>query len=322
MTMKLFIRAGLIAAISVPLLAFAGISYYFSTIILTPSANTLEEEKAIMKDSWKTSYEEVMAQFSAPETFTTTSVDDITIAGWYFEHPADSVDCAVVLPHGYGRMRANMLKYAPVFWECGCDLVLYDHRAHNETGGDHPTAGIKEKMDLIAVTEWLQEKTNLADKQIAWMGESWGAATVLMAGALDKDVAFIVADSPYQDWHSAIFERAYRDYGTWVKALAPTVMWLVDMQAGVNHEDASPLEAADDIVEPVFLIHSQDDSATDSEQSVNIAKNLNPAKSEFHHTDWGSDHVMDVINRPDEYKQMIHDFIKKEVGTFGLCGVE
>ncbi len=316
-----FIRIGLIAILILFLAAFLGVSYYFSSVILTPNANTLEAEKEIIRNSWNTTYEEVMSQFSSPEIFTTTSEDSTSIKGWYFQHPMDSINCGVVLSHGYGRMRVNMLKYAPIFWECGCDFVIYDHRAHNESGGEHPTAGIKEKMDLIAATDWLQKKTNFTDKQIAWVGESWGAATALMAGALDKDVAFIVADSPYQDWHSAIFERAYRDYGTWVKALAPAVMWFVEIQADINYEDASPLEAADDIVEPVFLIHSQDDSATASHQSVNISQQLNPETSEFHHTDWGSDHVMDVINRPQEYKQLVHDFIQKEVGTFGICGV-
>ncbi len=301
--------------------AYFGLAYYFSTLVLTTGSTNLAQEKEIIKDEWGVTYEEVMADLVEPEEFKVTSEDNATIVGWYFDHPTDSVACAVVVSHGFGRMRVSMLKYAPIFWDCGCDLVVYDHRAHNESANEPPTAGIKEKMDLIAVTEWVQQKTGFSDKQVAWMGESWGAATALQAGALDKDVAFIVADSPYQDWHSAIFERAYRTYGSWVKALAPTVMWFVNQRTGVNYRDASPLNIADKIVEPVFLIHSKDDSATAVFQSENIAKKLNPETSEFHLTNWGSDHVMDIITRPEEYKRLVHAFIQKEVGTFGTCGL-
>ncbi|MEL6942487.1 MAG: alpha/beta fold hydrolase, partial [Bacteroidota bacterium] len=175
---------------------------------------------------------------------------------------------------------------------------LYDHRMHGESDAAPATAGIKEKMDLIKVTEWLQERTQLADQQIAWVGESWGAATVLQAGALDKDVAFILADSPFQDWDSAIFERAIRDYGGWVSNIAPIVMTIVDWRADIDHNQASPKEAVKAIKEPVFLIHSQSDPETASTQSVNIAENLNPENSRFHHTNWGSKHCMDLINRP------------------------
>ncbi len=301
--------------------AYFGIAYFFSTLILTTGATNLEQEKELIQTEWGITYDAVMANLVSPEEFTVISEDKVPIVGWYFDHPADSAACAVVVSHGFGRMRVSMLKYAPIFWECGCDLVVYDHRAHNESANGLPTAGIKEKMDLIAVTNWVQKRTGFSDKQVAWMGESWGAATALQAGALDKDVAFIVADSPYQDWHSAIFERAYRDYGTWVKVLAPTVMWFVNQRAGVDYREASPLQLADKIVEPVFLIHSKDDRATAVFQSENIAKKLNPETSEFHLTDWGSDHVMDIITRPGEYKNLVHAFIQKEAGTFGRCGL-
>ncbi|MEL6720866.1 MAG: hypothetical protein AAFP82_19335, partial [Bacteroidota bacterium] len=86
------------------------------------------------------------------------------------------------------------------------------------------------------------------------------------------------------------------------------------------HNQASPKEAVKAIKEPVFLIHSQSDPETASTQSVNIAENLNPENSRFHHTNWGSKHCMDLINRPEEYRALLYDFIQEEVGTFGNCG--
>lgn len=303
------------------LLAFIGLCWFFSGKIIQPNASSLELDRAKItgKWNWGTTAEELMINLSEPEVFSLISEDEITIKGWYFQHP-DTADCGVVMAHGWSASRIGMLKFADVFWDCGCDLVLYDHRMHGESGAAAATAGIKEKMDLIKVTEWLQKRKSFTNQQIAWVGESWGAATVLQAGSLDKDIAFIVADSPFQDWDSAIFERAIRDYGDWVSMIAPSVMKLVDWRAGVDHNQASPKEAVKNIKEPVFLIHSQTDPETASTQSVNIAKNLNPDNSRFHHTNWGSLHVQDIITRPEEYRALLYDFIQEEVGFFGRCG--
>ena len=66
----------------------------------------------------------------------------------------------------------------------------------------------------------------------------------MIAGADDRNVAFIFADSPYQDWYSAIFERAIEDYGSWINGVAPAVMLWVDLRANINYKEASPMEKA------------------------------------------------------------------------------
>ncbi|NJL75732.1 MAG: prolyl oligopeptidase family serine peptidase [Saprospiraceae bacterium] len=292
--------------------------WFFSGLILHPGETSLAATKIQIAEDWGTTYDALMENLSTPEDFTLVGEDQVVLSGWYFDNP-DSIKCGVVFAHGWGSTRGGMLKFADMFWDCGCDLVFYDHRAHNETKEGVGTAGIKEKLDLISMSNWLEQKSGLSESQIAWVGESWGAATALQAGALDEDVAFILADSPYQDWTSAIFERGVRDYGEGILKIAPAIMWAVDMRAGVNHEQASPLLIAKNIKEPVFLIHSKGDTQTGSAQSVNIAEQLNPNTSQFIHTDWGSDHVMDVITRPEEYRQLVYTFIQEKVGSFGRC---
>jgi dipeptidyl aminopeptidase/acylaminoacyl peptidase len=298
--------------------AIVGMGWFFSNIILFPQNTQMQEDIDLMPERWGMTYEEVTAQLPTPIDFSVQSVDDVTIKGWLYDYP-DTARCAVIYSHGWGSSRAGMLKFADLFWDCGCDLVFYDHRMHNESGGIVATAGIKEKEDLLSVTNWLQANYGYSDQQIAWFGESWGGATVLQAGATEKDVAFIVADSPFQDWDSAIFERGRRQYGDWLMNITPVIMGLVDWRAEVDHNEASPRNAAKSIKEPVFLIHSRTDEATASYQSENIAKNLSPETSEFHHTDWGSTHVQDIITRPEEYRRLLYNFIQDKVGTFGTC---
>lgn len=294
------------------------ICWQMSDRILEVNDKTKAEQVNTLNETWVMSYDEILMEMGSPEKFEVKSSDGIRLVGEYFEN-SDSVECAVVLVHGFTSGKTEMLKYADLLWDCGCDVVTYDHRAHGESDEANPTGGVKEKDDLVKVTDWVKEKTELKDNQIAWLGASWGAATALMAGADESEMAFIVADAPFQDWYSAIFERAVRDYGNMVNLFSGAVMTVVNIRTGVNYHDASPINAVKRVTEPVFLIHSRTDASTASSQSVNIAKNLN-SKSTFIHTDWGADHCKDINVKPAEYRRLLYDFIRQNVGSFGRCG--
>ena len=290
------------------ILIYIGICYTLSNRVLTPNSS-LERTKARIQSSWGTSFEELMVKMPEAKDLRIQGFEGVPISGKYFE-VSDTAKCAIIFIHGWSGTWAGMLKYAPVFEDCGCQMIFYDHRVHGESGGEYPTGGIKEKEDLWAVTKWVANKYDLGYDQIGWAGASWGAATALQAAAINEDVGFVLADASYQDWYSTIFERAIRDYGVVINVLTPGVMAFVNWRTGIDYKDASPILAASHITEPVLLIHSRTDTQTSSEQSVNISKKLN-ASSEFHHLDWGNDHTADVWDSKDQFAQLVSAFMKK-----------
>lgn len=305
--MKTLLKKALIALLVIIVLLYIGISYMLSNRVLTPNSS-FEKTVADMPTYWNTTFEDMMSQLPKPEVVSIAGFEGVELSGQYFD-VSDQNKCLYIFVHGWGTTWANMLKYYPMVEACGCDVLMYDHRVHGASGGEYPTGGLKEAEDLLLVTQWASDKKGYDWDQIAWLGSSWGAATSLNAGATDTNPSFIVADAPFQDWYSAVFERAIRDYGSGIKAIAPGVMQVVNMRSGVNYKDANSKEKAKDIVEPVLLIHSEGDLETSSDQSVNISKNLND-QSEFHHTQWGNDHVKDVVNNTEEMKGLLMNFIE------------
>ncbi|MEO9482089.1 MAG: CocE/NonD family hydrolase [Ekhidna sp.] len=309
----LLIKRILIATILLLTVLYLSFSYLLSNRILETNSsfqNTLND----IENYWGTSYEEMIALLPPPSDFAVEN-NGVEIRGKYFT-VSDTASCLFIFSHGWARGWQNMLKYYPVVDDCNCNIIMYDHRAHGESGGKYPTGGIKEADDLLLVTDWAVQTKGYNWNQIAWVGSSWGAGAALIAGADDRNPAFIVADSPYQDWYTAIFERAILDYGSWINGIAPAVMMWVNIRADIDHKEASPMQAAKNIVEPVFLIHSKADPKTNSRQSANIASNLNES-SEFHHTEWGNIHVMDVISNQKDFKEMLQDFIRQNnIGAF------
>ena len=295
------------------IMSYLGISYMLSNRVLTPNSS-MERTIEDISVYWNTTFEDMMALLPPPTEVNIKGYEDVDLYVNYF-NVSDSAECVFIFVHGWGRNWPNMLKYYPMVEDCGCNILMYDHRGHGQSSDVYPTGGIKEGEDLLLVTEWVSDTYAYDWDQIAWFGSSWGAATSLMAGANDRNPAFIIADAPFQNWYSAVFERAIRDYGAGIKAIAPGVMQIVNMRAGIDYKEASALEKTKNILEPVLLIHSEADPETGSNQSVNISKNLND-RSTFHHTKWGNKHVMDVINNREEMRGFLNDFIVENQFTY------
>lgn len=312
-----FIKKTLLTLVIITGLLFGAVNWHFSNLILTPYSS-LELTESRIEEKWGSTLEKMLAPLPPATDFQIVGFENTPITGKYFQQAGDTATCAIILAHGWTSTWAGMLKYANVFNECGCDLILYNQRVHGTSGGEFPSAGIREKEDLLLLTDWVQEEHGFSLDQIGWMGASWGASTVLQAGAADKDVAFIIADAAFQDWYTAIFERAIKDYGQPVEYIGSSVMATVGWRAGVDTKQASALLAAKDITEPVLLIHSKGDKETNSQQSVNIAQHLNE-NSKFHHLDWGGDHTQDIIINTERYAALVYDFIEKKVPNFGVC---
>jgi len=295
------------------IISYFGIAWYLSNLVLFPESSHANTQSRIAQE-WGTTYEEIMADLPEPTDFSITAFDNIRLKGKYFAK-TENPTCVIIAAHGWTGTWAGMLKYVPALADCSCDLVFYDHRGHGDSDKAFPTGSINESKDLIAITEWVQKNKGFTDHQVGWLGASWGGATALKAGATKKNIGFIIVDAAFQDWHSAIFERAIRDYGIGMLFMSVGVMQVINWRTGIDYQKASPLLAAAKIEEPVLLIHSKMDASTDSQQSVNISKNLN-TQSVFHHLTWGGDHTQDVLLHKDKFRKVVNEFLRKVDARF------
>lgn len=291
------------------IVAYLGGSWYFSGILLAFPHATFAEDQA-------------RADIPEPEDLGLPTPEDVTIAaagetlaGWYFENDLNG-DCGMLLLHGRSSTRYGALRFAPLFWDRGCDLLLFDARYHGDSTGEFGTYGFHESDDTLAALDWFTNRTGLSRSQVGLMGTSYGAATALLTAAKAPDIAFVAADSPYRDLETIIVEQGVQQYGQFVKLFVPGAFWIAGLRADFDPYAVSPMAAAAQIEAPVFLLHSQQDSYTLPHHSQDIYNNLGDEEGVLYLTDWGAAHSASITVNFDGYDAYMDDFLAQYAPQF------
>ena len=282
-------------------------SYFFSSTIVSFRPRTLAESRA-------------RAPFQSPTDAGLPEPRPVRIpipagnvAGWLFLHSKPR-NCGVILQHGRRSRKLGMLKYARIFRELGCHMLLTDARRHGESDGEYSTYGFYEKHDIAAARESFSRWTGLATGRIGYFGCSMGAAIVLQAAALEPPPAFVIADSPYDDLVGIIGHQARQLYGDWIDFFAPGAMAFAAFRADFVPEEASPKRAARHVSAPVLLIHARDDTVVPFEHSQRIFESIPHENKRIFLTDWGAKHCRSVDRNYDEYRKQISGFLRMAEG--------
>ncbi|MCA9936384.1 MAG: alpha/beta fold hydrolase, partial [Anaerolineales bacterium] len=218
---------------------------------------------------------------------------------------------------GYTGTRYNMLRYAPLFWPRGCDLLMYDARGHGASDGRYHTFGYYEKGDAEAAVDWLEAQTGLPQSHIGMLGISYGAGTALQTAPLLPDLAFIIADSPYADLETIMRYQAVQQYGQAVNMMIPGAWVAAEAMADFDVAAVSAVTAVAQAQMPIMLIHSQADEYTPPSNSEAIYANSDHGRTVLYLTDWGSSHGADITNNYAGFAQYVDEFLQTYAPDFG-----
>ncbi len=124
--------------------------------------------------------------------------DGITLQGWIVKppHPV-SKSPAIILCHGVGANKSDFTELAAALANRGFFVLLFDFRAHGESGGSRTSLGYHEQKDIAAAVEVLKKRQEVDQKHIGIYGFSMGGATAILAAAKSHAFAAVVADSAF-----------------------------------------------------------------------------------------------------------------------------
>ncbi len=129
----------------------------------------------------------------AYEDVTLTTNDGLTLKGWYL--PSHN-HAAIILLHGYGGNRLEVLDRATLLAQHGYGVLLYDERASGESGGDKRTFGWLDVNDVPLALTYLQARSEIDPQRIGIHGFSIGGQIALRAAAQSDQIKAVVAEEP------------------------------------------------------------------------------------------------------------------------------
>jgi pimeloyl-ACP methyl ester carboxylesterase len=203
------------------------------------------------------------------------SPDGTPLRSWYFE-PGSGNGAAVILLHGIGATREDVVSLGSVFLKAGYSVLTPDLRGHGESGGI-VTYGIEEEPDVHAWADWMLRQPHVS--RIYGFGASLGASELLESLNRESRFGAVIAESPFASFPGIATERMGR-----ITLLAPLVvdsglLW-VRLRYGVDVRQSSALEAVRRTHVPVLLIHGLKDGRTSPDNSRELAE-ANPGVTQL-----------------------------------------
>lgn len=196
--------------------------------------------------------------------------DSVSLRGWFYvpEHPTGS---AILLLHGVGASRTDMVGLGYLFLKAGYSVLEPDLRGHGMSGGI-ATYGVAERQDVHEWVSWLLAQPGVG--RVYGFGASLGGTVLLESLSLETRFRGVIAESAYSDFPVIADERMRRAMPEGLKWVAGPlvhagILWAKTRYA-VDLSDSSAIEPLRRTHVPVFLIHGIDDHLTSSENSERL----------------------------------------------------
>ncbi len=129
---------------------------------------------------------------AAYEDVTFTGRDGAPLEGWYI--PSRN-GAAVVLLHGHGGNRLSVAFHAETLSRAGYGVLLFDLRAHGQSGGRPFSRGERGVDDVLAAVAWLSRRPDV-QARVGVLGVSVGGMLAIQAAARNAFIRTAVADGP------------------------------------------------------------------------------------------------------------------------------
>ena len=191
------------------------------------------------------------------------SVDDVSMQAWWLAH-AHAVHTIVVV-HGWGSNRAQMLPFARVFFQAGYNVLLFDARNHGHSERAGHSSMPRFAQDISHALAWLRQYHPLSAQKIALLGHSVGASAAILEASrrTDMDALISVSAFAHPEWLMKRFFLS-KHIPAWLAiGFNRYIQWVI----GHPFDEIASVHALPRVHCPVLLIHGQMDAVVPIEDA-------------------------------------------------------
>jgi pimeloyl-ACP methyl ester carboxylesterase len=241
--------------------------------------------------------------------------DGLTLRGWLSPGTRHAV---VILIHGQGGDRSQLLPEALVLSRHGYGFLAYDSRAHGESDGDRTTWGDGERRDVAAALDLLMATPQLDPRlsegwtsppSVALLGFSIGGTTATLVAARDPRVRAVIANPVWTSLEDEVRSKSGR-----LAFLTEPLALFALRHGGIDVDAVRPIDHVADIApRPLLLIAGTQDRDT---PVVAMQRMFDAARSPK--SLWvvpGAGHGESLKTAPAEYEARVVAFLDSALGV-------
>ena len=238
--------------------------------------------------------------------------DGVVLKGWLVAQKRGKKTRGTILYlHGVGDCKTDGVAHTGLFHKHGYNVLLYDSRAHGESGGAFCTYGYYEKHDVSAAISFLQKKKGLKVGHIGVFGTSMGAAVAIQAAAINERIKAVVAEACFTDLRTISVDYQRRIVKLPWHFLRNVAMVRSQRIASFKARDVSPVNDVRTLTIPLLFVHGTADRLINYEYSKTLYHYANEPKEILlipggNHTD-----VWEIAG--DKYETKIISFFSKNL---------
>lgn len=273
-----------------------GLSFYIAGRIIKKPRELIPEE-------WK-KYD------LKPENIFFNSSDEIKLAGIFIK---GTLPATIILLHGYGRSKEQMLPQASFLNKTGFNILMFDFRASGESGGKYITFGMKEQNDLAGAISYLKIRKDVDPRKIGLLGFSMGGAVAIMESAQLPEIKAIIINSSFARFKTIIWNN-FQIYlkGLPFFPLGWVVLLLIKLRTGIYYPRINPIKYLGKLQKrSLMIIHGTHDKRIPMEEAMEFYKKA-PWLEEL----WlvkGAGHEDTYSINEGQYKEKVINFFKRHV---------
>jgi len=195
----------------------------------------------------------------AHETINFTTADGLTLKGWFIPAVGGETGKTIILCHGWGVNRGDLLRDTHFLAEKGFNLFYFDFRASGQSGGSISSVGYLETRDFDAAYNFLKTNRPRAMGHAAVFGSSMGGSVAIFAAAKYPELKCAMAENTFLSYRRVIANWSWMRTKVPYYPLVPMTLAFVKFKLGADPEPYSPAQNVEKIKMPVMFIFGDRD---------------------------------------------------------------
>ena len=214
------------------------------------------------------------------ETLSIQVADSIVLKGYRIQSSTEETKGIMILIHGIGGCKEHFLGLAGNLANNGIASIVFDGRAHGESGGKYCTYGYYEKQDISKIVDFIKKKNLILPVGI-W-GNSLGGAIAIQALEHDKRIEFGVIESTFTELDQIVYDYQKKICkGVGVRFITNAALQEAGKIAKFNPDEVKPIRSIANIQQPIFIAHGDNDENINYTYGEQLYKNAASQQKEF-----------------------------------------